>query len=215
MHSTLSCPHPRQAIQQNDISMLERLLSAPDAAAMCPRLPTGQTALHFAAAEQNSRAVLLLLSRGFGVNELDRGRHTPLHYACRRPLADTVRVLLEAGAVADARALDGSTPLHVAVEAGSSEVVRLLLAKGANRSYKLQNGATALHVACAKGLEDVCRALLLGVEKPALLINLPDMTGSTALHAAAAVGSCGVVALLLEKGADIRAKAKVSDVLSR
>lgn len=92
------------------------------------------------------------------------------------------------------------TALHHAARFDRVMVVRLLLRRGCDPTARNIQGRTALHVAAEHG----------SIETIKLLLNLPqvdletyDTSGLSALHLAAAAGHEAVVALLLDRGADL------------
>ncbi|GIM02622.1 hypothetical protein Vretimale_7499 [Volvox reticuliferus] len=106
-----------------------------------------------------------------------------------------------------APALDGRLPLHWAAAAGRGQVVAKLLqlesCAGGDPLRQDHEGATAWHLAAAAGQEASIRVFLAPPPGVAPVnVDAHDGDGCTALHRAAAAGAGGVVALLLEAGAD-------------
>lgn len=162
--------------------------------------------------------------RAWGV----RGGDTPLVAAARSGARVVIELLIRLGARASAPTPLGVTPLHVAVEEGRVNVATLLLARGADPTARARDvdtldaariaanaglgpegGLTPLHVAVsASACAPDVRARLAKV----LLANGADPNagaydvGRTPLHMA--VGTCdeAMVRLLLEYGADPRAR---------
>ncbi len=110
----------------------------------------------------------------------------------------------------DERSADGFTALHLAAFFGRAEVVRLLLARGANPNLWATGSlyVQPLHSAVAGGHEEAARLLIEGGAE----INSPQRHGYTPLMGAAQNGLATTVALLLERGAD--PKARNDDVLT-
>jgi ankyrin repeat protein len=128
-------------------------------------------------------------------------RH-PIHFAAREGHLEAVRLLLDAGADPDAE-FHGDDPVTVARDRGHEEVAALLEASRAPRGrVRPADADHAIHVAAAAG--DVAQvSALLDAEPP--LVHLIDRSGSTPLHRAVAASEPEVVALLLDRGADIHA----------
>ncbi|GIL68011.1 hypothetical protein Vafri_21339 [Volvox africanus] len=106
-----------------------------------------------------------------------------------------------------APALDGRLPLHWAAAAGQGQVVAKLLqlesCAGGDPLRQDHGGATAWHLAAAAGQEASIRVFLAPPPGVApVRVDARDGDGCTALHRAAAAGAGGVVAVLLEAGAD-------------
>ncbi|MDC0723454.1 ankyrin repeat domain-containing protein [Nannocystis bainbridge] len=90
--------------------------------------PAEVTALHLAAREGHTAAVLALLAAGAAVDGLaGPGLPTPLHVAAGHGHAEVVRALVDHGAAVDAReAIYGATPREWAEFNGQDEVAALL-----------------------------------------------------------------------------------------
>jgi ankyrin repeat protein len=137
-------------------------------------------------------AARLLLARGNAAPGL-------LEQVALKGQANMVDLLVATGADVNARFASGATPLHDAALKGRNEVVRLLLAKGALADGRDSRGATPLNDAALSGQAETVRILLAhGAEIDARETE----TGNTALYVAASFGRAGVVAALLDAGAD-------------
>jgi hypothetical protein len=144
-----------------------------------------------------------------------------------------VAILLAAGADPDAPGADGRSARRRALTAGVAATVELLGGGGDDAVERLleavvtENGDAARSVAAAEPglidrLEPSDRATLVEAAEHgnqaavALMLELgfpiearregPDDDGATALHAASWAGSAATVALLLDRGADLRAR---------
>ena len=149
----------------------------------------GFSGLHFAAQNDNSDLMELLIAEGADVNYSDDKdavwKHTPLHVAARESNISACKVLLNHGADANAQVLRLRwTPLCYAVSKGDFKVVELLLQRGArfaqlsilntgSKSIRLPHTHYAevlriglnynwsvLHLAADKGDINICRILL-------------------------------------------------------
>src|SRR4051812_25982858 len=156
------------------------------------QLYVGDTALHLAAAALRPLAVGALIEAGADANAENRRGATALHYACdARPNAgktwnpsrqrSVIELLLAAGFDIEHTDKAGAAPLHRAVRARSPEAVRCLLERGArvDATHGSQR-TTPLHIGTRS-------------------------TGASGTKGARAEQQ-EVVALLLQYGADARAK---------
>ena len=190
------------------------------------RSDAGHTPLHLATGHNELEVVALLLDRGANIEASPETRHTPLHYAAGHNKPEVVALLLDEGANIEARTEKGATPLHTAARYNNLEMVALLLDRGANVEAREDDGPLQ---ASPKGL--LLRTLLVSLtlaleawesslapdkekwepDKEAIADSLdgPDMIyrigRHTPLHYAAGYNKLEVVALLLDKGADIHA----------
>ena len=109
-----------------------------------------------------------------------------------------VELLLDKGADIKAKTDTESTPLHYASEWGHVDVAKLLHDKGADIEARNSHGSTPLHWASGK---------LLLKQGANMNVTSRNMPAPTPLHSASYEGHVYVVKLLLNKGADINAKA--------
>eukprot|EP00045_Choanoeca_perplexa_P003497 m.31480 g.31480 ORF g.31480 m.31480 type:complete len:216 (+) comp12076_c0_seq1:78-725(+) len=144
-------------------------------------------------------------------------RYTPLHAAvCSN--TNTIDCLLNAGALVNARAEHRTTPLHLACELGDTAAADKLLRHGANvnaraRATFSRADATPLHIACNQGNAVELVQLLIAFGSP---IEVQDAnTKRTALHLACSAGNFEAAEALVQKGADIKARDRVSKLQDR
>ena len=188
-------------------------------------VPTGNqrtTLLHTAAMDDEPEVVALLLKGGADIEARNEEGATPLHVAAGGNKLEVVALLLDRGADVEVRSATGHTPLHFAAESNKPEVVALLLDRGADIEARNYDGPAQVSwkALLAKTLATVFVAsfeltlsLMFGGEPDkntfAFLSEFPDVIfylgGIAPLHAAAAYNEPAVVALLLERGADIEA----------
>ncbi len=127
-----------------------------------------------------------------------------MHWAALHdPNAESLEALREAGADIEAQDSLGQTPLHMAASRGNASAIGFLLAAGADVNARQKGSAfTALHEAASWGDPEALRALLdAGAD-----VNAREVwSNSIPLHFAVqnVRGATGVVAALLEAGADL------------
>jgi len=136
----------------------------------------------------------------------DNGSHRPLiDVAVREGQLEAVRILLDAGAEPDRTTMSGDTLIDMARDRGHDAIAALL--EGANASGRRvapseTHADHPIHSAAEGG--DVSRARAL-LDADPTLVHRSDRAGGTPLHRAVIGGSRQVVALLLDRGADIHA----------
>ncbi|KAK7962817.1 uncharacterized protein PG986_003642 [Apiospora aurea] len=123
-------------------------------------MPSGQTAIHFAAFWDLPSQIGSLLGRSFDVNAMGSQNWTPLYWACFAQRADASRALAFEGAEIDAKDSVGWTPLFWAALRGKTDISQLLLANGVNHQERDRHGCTALRWATARYQEKVVTMLL-------------------------------------------------------
>ncbi len=128
---------------------------------------------------------------------------TALHWAAHRDDLAIADLLIRSGARANVANDLGATPLHLACTNRSAPMVERLLAAGANASAALLNGETVLMTCARAGDAGAVKALLAhGAD-----VNAKEREHhQTALMWAVAERHPDVVRLLIEAGADIRAR---------
>ena len=161
----------------------------------------GWSPLHWAAYEENTEIIKLLLDRGADIKARNNGGDTPLHWAVYVGKTEIVQLLLDRGADIEAKNNLGDTSLHKAVKNGSTETVQLLLDKNANIETKNNDGDTPLHMATYFGKTEIVQ-LLLGRGAD---IEAKNNNDNTPLHLAVYVGKTQIVQILLNRDANVNA----------
>jgi ankyrin repeat protein len=148
-------------------------------------------------------AVRALIKQRVDVNAAQGDGATALHWAAHRDDLAIADALIRAGARASVANDLGTTPLHLACTNRSAAMVDRLLAAGANARAALLNGETVL-MTCARSGNSA------GVK--ALLAHRADVNAKenehqqTALMWAVAQQHPDVVKVLIDAGADLRAR---------
>ncbi|KXX73195.1 Ankyrin repeat domain-containing protein 7 [Madurella mycetomatis] len=160
---------------------------------------TGRTALQWAAARGDERAVITLLSWGADPNNMDEKLNTPLTLTANQNQTACVRLLLEAGALPDPELPPGikfGSPLNCAARnARDPMLMKSLLDFNANIEASGVDGVTPLlHV--ARGNSAVHAMLLLEYGAD---INATSKNGQTPLTTAIQYNNHPVLRLLLER----------------
>jgi ankyrin repeat protein len=164
----------------------------------------GSDALVADAAEKMDRARLrALLQQRADVNAPQIDGMTALHWATYQDDVETAELLVRAGANVKAANRYGVTPLSLACTNGNDTAVELLLKAGADPNAALPGGETPLMTAARVGALGSVKALLA---RGADVHATDDRRGQDALMWAAAEGHAKVVDMLVEVGADVRAR---------
>ncbi|MDO8587650.1 MAG: ankyrin repeat domain-containing protein [Armatimonadota bacterium] len=209
------------AVIAMDIEELGKLISASPAHVNAAD-KNGATLLHWAAAEDWTAGVELLISKKANVNARKKDGVTAIHIAASMGHEEVVGLLLQYGA--DARAEDkrGRTPLSLAAAGRHAASARLLLSKvgqalssngglgglvrGGRRNLPVPAELRKIFAPVVKAAErgDVATVRKL-LEKNPKLVNGCDASGTTPIHVAAADGRMELLWVLVSFGADIDA----------
>ena len=159
-----------------------------------------------AAKRNDLAAVQSLLRQRVDANAADGDGATALHWAAYHGSVEILDALIAAGAEPD-RANDlAITPLALAAGNGHAPIVERLLARGADPNAASLTGVTPLMRASRTGSAASARALLA---RGANVNAAERERRQTALMWAAAQRHPEVVTLLLDRGADVRARTAV------
>ena len=159
----------------------------------------GRTALEWAAARGDDRAVVTLLSFGADPNVIDNKLNTPLTLASNQGHTSCVRLLCEANALPDPVLPSGmkfGSPLSCAARnASDPALIKTLLDFGANVEASGIDGVTPLiHVSRSKPVHFAKLLLDYGAD-----INATSKDGRTALTTTIIYNNHSVLRLLLDR----------------
>ena len=175
-----------RAAENGDAKLVSTLLHC----GACPNmpLPSGQTALHIAAAEGHEEVVGILLenqdSASNVTDDLTAANEAALVLAVTNGHVGVTRMLLEHGADYSTRDTHGRTLLHRAAWNGCGAVARFLLSRGLGVDVRDNYGQSALHKAAACGEEFMVRLLA----RSGADLDARDEEGCTPLDRATANG---------------------------
>lgn len=183
----------------------------------------GRTPLHRAAEKGHVNAVKVLLQAGANMYSLDQEGKTPLHLASQNQHTDVLRSILKKEA---RRHKNQHNFLHMAALKDDSDLVDMLLKNGALVDAEDEKGHTALGYAVSQGFEKTVKVLLeAGANTDSGIIDVAFNTNNqslfrllleyskglspetmvSALFKAIQKDLQGIVAALIESGADINA----------
>jgi ankyrin repeat protein len=144
----------------------------------------------------------------FGLQAAELPVAEPLFEAIRRADTPAVKRLLDRGTSVDSRDTDGVPALMAATLFAGADCVALLLERGANPNASTADGATALMWA----IPNLEKARLLLSHKADVNAKSTNLGRTPLLIAAGYPGTVELLRLLLDKGADLRARDKNGDL---
>lgn len=162
---------------------------------------SGESPLHWAAADGQRQVVELLLNNGANARLRSHSGETPLHAAARANDAELTLKLLTFGSDANAVAALGMTPLHIASQHDNQAVADVLIQHGAGVNLADQFGWTPLHAAADVGATTIAEALI----RKGANVNAAAAHENTALHIAVRKGRTALAELLLARQANVNA----------
>lgn len=141
------------------------------------------------------------------INRQGMFERTPLMQAVRRGNADEVRALLAAGANPNIPEWHNNTPLMHACQHGYTDIVRMLLAAGADVNARDVKGWTALMGVCVSRNNPTTEIAEMLLAAGADVTPKDNRYHHNALVYASKSGKAEHVALLINAGADVNARA--------
>ncbi|XP_072032763.1 transient receptor potential cation channel subfamily A member 1-like [Amphiura filiformis] len=138
------------------------------------------------------------------LDKLDDNGLASMHIAAQSNQVAKIDELIRKEADVNVKSsVDEATPLHLAARYNCPDAAEVLLQYGADVTDALTNGQTPLHVCCRRGFSKVVKILIHNGKAD---VNSRDKDKTTPLHQATIKGDIDVCRLLIENGADIRAK---------
>jgi len=163
-----------------------------------------RTALHLAAECGYTDVARTLLSNSASIIARNGSGRSPFFVACTAGHRDIARLLWFSGAKLTETDTSGRSVLHAAAKEGHEEIVEMLLNAGMDAEPSDDIGVTPLHEAAEGGWAPIVERLL----NAGASVETKCMGGTTGLHFACTSSNVpeAVVQLLLDRGADIRAR---------
>ncbi|GLV44472.1 Ankyrin [Carabus blaptoides fortunei] len=191
------------AVKKNSDVMVRILLDQPNILVNC-RNVEGATSLFIAAESTSTKFTIIeeLLKHGADPNIVNNEDISPLHLACSGVNINVVKLLLAHGANINWQDFNGYTPLHYAIERNLRTVITFLLENNADPSITESNQLNALMLALQ---QTECSADLILPHTNDL--NAAAIDGWTALMFAVNKHSLTLVQDMVDRGADINARA--------
>ena len=162
----------------------------------------GNTLLHIACAEENSKTVEFLVKNGVDVMKPDRHGDAPIHITCKHSRLDVLRVLLACtNCDPNQWNAEGDTALHIVCRMRTGRELQFVVLQCLLQSDRCdpnvinKSGHTPLHIVCHRSDIPLLEAL---VADKRCDLNIQDGNGDTALHIG--VENVEVVKCLLESG---------------
>ena len=171
------------AVQFSNLAAIEELLEKhPTLIASID--DAGRGLLHYAASENATDIIDLLLTKGLGVNDpCQKHGETPLHEACRNGQVEAAEFLLEKKADPSIKDLHQRTPYLIAWQHGQTAIIRLLEKKNLLKEDLPDPSSLPAWAILTQKRRDLLDARLSQDPLPSLDEKDPD-NGYTALHIA-------------------------------
>src|SRR5688572_16024350 len=170
------------------------------------QMPAGQLATVIQ--EGRRAAALAMIKAGADVNAAQPDGTRPIHWAVYRIDHELVDALIQRKARVDVANEFGHTPLAEAVRQGDARMVKILLGAGSGTEGANADGQTALMAAIKNGDLPIVQMLLNAGARVNVVEKVQDQT-PLMWAAAATRNAAEMVKLLIAKGADVNARAKL------
>lgn len=159
---------------------------------------------------QDAASVGALLTAGVDVNAAQGDGGTALHWAAYRDDLAAATALVRAGAKVNVANDLGVTPLYLAASSGSAAMMKALLDAGADPNLVPPTAVSPLMLAARAGSAEGVQALLA---RGALVNARENSHDQTSLMWAVAQGHDAVAKILVDHGADVKARTRTTKEL--
>ncbi|ELU15079.1 hypothetical protein CAPTEDRAFT_113182, partial [Capitella teleta] len=169
----------------------------------------GNTPLHIASGNGNTRIVKLLLGRKPELNIRNAKGRTALHQALvnfkeQEPRDEVVDLLIKRGAHVNIREANGASSISLASSVGYLWGVKKLLASNADPNQRDKDGYTALHHAVSTLTDLSVQGEIIDLLiKHGADANIGDQRGFSPVHTAAKLGNVQIIQNLLGNETDL------------
>jgi len=111
------------------------------------RDPSGNSALHAAAANSRNDTAAFLIKRGADIEAANKCGETPIMKAAGESGGKTITLLAGSGAKLEKENIYGDRPVHIAAARNNTAAMKELAAKGADINKRNRDGRTPLYIA--------------------------------------------------------------------
>jgi ankyrin repeat protein len=157
--------------------------------------------------DNDTTAVVQLLTRGVQVNCRDQCDWSALHTASWNGSTHLTQLLLSSSADPNIQGPGSITPLCLASQQGHVDIVRLLVTAGATVRCEADidgsQHVTPLHLAVSKGHLQVVKVLVETGADVESVMSVRGVSGVTPLHLAAEAGFLDIIDVLLGAGSNV------------
>jgi hypothetical protein len=158
-----------------------------------------------AAKEGSLESLKGLLKNNIDIDQTDAEGNTALMLALANEHSDLAKLIIESNPNINLKNKDGQSALFIALINELPDLALTLVKKGASLSSINSDGDSALQVATTANANEVMK---LVIKKKSSLVNKLTRNGVSPLMEAARFGSMGTISILLNAGADKKAKNK-------
>lgn len=118
-----------------------------------------------------------MISKGFNINLVPKGKQSVLHYACIHGNFNAVKYLVDKGAIVNCYNDKYVTPFQFACQSGNKNIVDYIY-KRSNLKHEDINKSNVMHYACLSGNPDIIRLIAKNTD----FLNKENKCGDTPVH---------------------------------